>query len=181
MPLKFFVYNFIRAFRAARFMVFDHISTFYYRLVCKKIGKNVRIGWGTWMMSPWNITIGNNVRIGRNVMFGAEFSDAILSISDGVQINDNVKIDFSGGVQILDSAFISESVVIYTHDHGDDPRGPAYPSSKILHKNSWVGSNVILTHGCKSIGAKSIIGSGAVVSIDIRESSIWVGAKGRYI
>lgn len=175
-----FVYFFVRAFRAAKWRFLDSVSTGYYRLVCRQVGLGTSIGWGTWILKPWLVSIGSNVYIARDVKITTE-SDSLLLIEDFVHINTSVDIDYTGGGVISNSVLISEGVRIYSHSHGRDPRSTPIPYGKHIGKNVWIGAGCILMHGCESIGDGAIVGAGAVVSRSISEGKIIVPERVREI
>lgn len=175
------IYILVRAIRALRWRILDTLSTSYYKLVCKKIHSSSRIGWGTWISCPNNVSIGRNVNIGRYNIIGTERIDSKLTINDDVQINEGVKIDFTGSIEIGNNTFISESVFIYTHSHGRNPRSYATPHSKKIGSNVWIGARTIIMYNCNFIGNGSIVGTGIVLTKSLPENSVIVGSHNRLI
>jgi acetyltransferase-like isoleucine patch superfamily enzyme len=125
------------------------------------------------IMYPKQITIGNDVYIGNNTVFISECQSGKLIIGSNVKINDNCLIDHSGNLLIKDECFISSNVIIYTHDHGYDPRSKPEFNKLTIGKNVWVGRNVVIMPKCKSIGDNSIISLGAIVTKNIPKNSIY--------
>jgi acetyltransferase-like isoleucine patch superfamily enzyme len=133
------------------------------------------VGWGTWMAYPQNIRIGEHVSIGRNAFFTSESPTASLSIGDAVSINEDVRVDFSGGIVVQKMAFISEGAIIYSHTHGLNPRDPPTWMQKEIGADAWIGARSIVMHGCTYIGPRSVIGAGSIVTKPIADGSIAVG------
>lgn len=112
------------------------------------------------------IKYGDNIEIGENSRIGPK---CVLGAKGNIVIGRNVVI--SREVQ-LETAGLDLNV------------GPPYTRhvSKPIYigDNCWLGSGVIVLAGV-SIGANSIIGAGTVITKDIPENSIVVGAKVRKI
>lgn len=136
---------------------------------------NFKLHRGFYCMRPWNVSVGHNFIAYHGVALTTEIEEAKLIIGNNVQLNSGVRIDYSGGVTIDDTALISEGVTIYTHSHGLDPRStPSFTHLKIGF-GAWIGSYVIITAGCSYIGRGAVIGSGAVVTKDVPDNSIVTG------
>ena len=110
---------------------------------------------------------------------------------DGLVLGDFVSIGYGGfinsfgGVEIGDNCQISRNVLIYSVNHDTNGMCIPYDSNNIKKKviigNSvWIGMNVVITPGVK-IGDGAIIGMGTVVSTDVPEGAIVVGAKQRIV
>ena len=98
--IRSILYQFIRAIRAVKRIALDWITTLYYRTVCAEFGSGSSIAWGVWIANPAQVSIGRKVRIARGTTIGTEALSAHLKIGDGVQMNRDVVIDYSGGVII---------------------------------------------------------------------------------
>lgn len=171
----------LRALRALKWRILDSVATVYYRVTCRSFGNGTRIGWGTWIAYPDRVDIGNNVSIARRVTIGSEQKTSNFIIEDGVQINECVKIDFTGNLRIGRQSLISESVIIYTHSHGRNPRGPAVAFPKSISEETWIGARSVIMHGCQQIGRGAIIGVGCVVTKNLHEAEVVVGAAVRQL
>lgn len=167
------LHNIIRTIRAIKWRTLDFLSTEYYRIVCKNFGKNSRVAWGTWLDRPHQISIEDNVQIGRNVQVGSEIGSSTICIGSGVVINKDVTIDFTGNVEIHKNCFISENVYIYTHTHGRDPRSKPTGSKLVIGECSWIGAYSIILSRCNSIGPNSIIAIRSLVTKDVPAEKIF--------
>lgn len=117
------------------------------------------------MCSPnGKIDIGNNVSISNTLIFSQEC----------VTIEDNVMI--GGGVQIWDTDFhpldLHDRII---HNISEIKKEPV-----LLKNGCFIGANSIILKGV-TIGEKSIIGAGSVVSKNIPSNEIWAGNPARYI
>ena len=123
-------------------------------------GKNVKIHRGIYYQKPSQIFLGNNIHISRNAFFHSETSTGKFELCDGVQISENCRIDFSGGVKIGKNSLISHNVIIETHDHGFDPRSEPVCSSLDIGENVWIGMNSKILSNVRQIGDNAVIGIG---------------------
>lgn len=174
-------YESIRALRAAKWLLLNNLSTLFFRFVCKKFGEKSQVGWGSWISYPWLVEIGDDVLIGRGVVIGTEDCEANLIIRDGVQINSNVLLDFTGGVEIKENALISDDVKIYSHSHGKNPREQPKGHAKIIGANAWIGVNAIIMHTCEAIGERAIVGAGTIATVSLTDGEVVVSAPNRRI
>ncbi len=140
-----------------------------------KCGKNSRIGYGVYISYPRNIYIGDNCHIGNHVAMISESEEGKLVIEDQVQIDDKVKLDFTGELIIRSNTLISQGVMIYTHDHNYDPRSIPDRYSLIIEADVWIGVNSIILASVHRIGTGSIIGAGSVVTGDIPDYVVCAG------
>ena len=104
-----------------------------------------------------NITIGNNCAIGKYSCLGAKST---------IQIGNNVTI--SRGV-IIETAGL---------DLSNDNKSRHSSKPIIIEDNVWIATNAIILGGV-TIHKNAIIAAGAVITKDIPEGSIIVGARNR--
>jgi len=145
----------------------------------KALGGGVRFGRGIFIGSPSQVSLSDDVQIGRNCVFVSELAESHLSVGASVQFNDGCWIDFSGGVEIGDNCLMSTDVIIYSHDHGHDPRSEPRGVSKRIGSGVWVGARAIIMHSCRSIGDNAVIGAGAVVVKDVPANCVVAGNPAR--
>lgn len=112
-------------------------------------------------------------------------SGASLRMGRDVKINKNVEIDYSGGVIIGDDVWISQNVLIETHDH-IPVRLPKVEwkitrSPLSIEDGVWIGANVVILESVNRIGRGSVIAAGAVVTRDVGEYDIVAGVPARVI
>jgi hypothetical protein len=98
-----------------------------------------------------------------------------LIIGNNVSIAQNVSLDFSGDLYVGDNVTISESVAIYTHDHGLNPRSIPKKRELTIGKGVWLGTHTIVMHNVNFIGEGAIIAAGSVVVKDVPNNTIWGG------
>lgn len=145
------------------------------------LGKGVRFQTFTYIRTPKLVRIGDGCSIGQGVAFGSETGSGIAQLGEGVQINDGVFLDHSGGLTIGDKALISSNCTLYTHSHGFDPRSAPMPVEKTIGERVWIGSNAIIMHSCTEIGAGAIIGAGSVVTKNVPAGAIVAGNPAKVV
>lgn len=112
------------------------------------------------------VSIGNNVGI----------SNSLFYAKTGILIEDDVLI--GGGCQILDNDFHGLS---YTERVINQDTILPIPSGKItIKKGAFIGASCIILKGV-TIGEKSILGAGSVLSKSIPDFEIWAGNPARFI
>lgn len=144
-------------------------------------GRNVHLGPGIRFVNPGNIRLGDNVSLAADVSLWSESEDGRLELAEGAQVNRGAELDFSGGLVLERDALVSAGAVVYTHDHGRDPRSEPVFSPLVIGRGAWVGLRAIVLPSVDSIGADAVIGAGAVVTDDVPDGAVFVGAKGRLI
>lgn len=130
---------------------------------------------------------------GRSILVGSGFmavrphffEGGHLSLGDHVKISRNVEIDYSGGVTVEDGVWISQNVIIETHQHVI-ARGPKsgwsiIRSRLVVGADSWIGANAVILSSVKSIGSGAIVGAGAVVVDDVPAMAIAAGVPARIV
>lgn len=102
--------------------------------------------------------IGKNFSIQRNFMFSKPHpsKEGYLLIGNNVSINHSVEIDYSGGVIIEDDVWISQNVIIETHEHvvSEKPKDEwdIQRSPLVIGRDAWIGANSIILPRVKKIG-----------------------------
>ena len=143
--------------------------------------KNVTIQINVSINFPSNLTIKRNVNIGRNVIISSEFENSKLYIGKDSQINRNVELDYSGGIQIGDNVVISEGSTIMSHSHGYNPKSVPIKIFKKINNNVWVGAKSVILPNVKEIGENSIVAAGSVVTKDVPRDVVVAGNPAKII
>ena len=143
------------------------------------IGAGSCIDAGVVFWPPEVVEIGQRCLIQRGAHAASELPDGWLRIADDCQINRFVHLDMTGGLAIGAGALISEGAVIYTHDHGLDPRSTPVPLGKEIGPRVWIGARAMILPGCRRIGEGAVIGAGAVVTRDVPAGAIVAGNPAR--
>lgn len=109
------------------------------------------------------ITIGNNVGISNSLFYSI----------NNIEVQDNVLI--GGGCQILDNDF-------HSLNYEERINNSSYIKSKpvLIKEGAFIGASSIILKGV-TIGRKSIVGAGSVVTRDIPDNEIWAGNPAVFI
>jgi acetyltransferase-like isoleucine patch superfamily enzyme len=158
--LKEFFYG-LRIFITAGVMwlPIHQLRLFYLRLFVKNIGKNTTILRNVELLSPRNISIGNNT-----------------------VINNKVLLDGRGGKLIIgDNVDIAQEVNIWTLEHevNDD-----YHNTKgedvIIHDYVWISTRSTILPGV-TVNRGAVIASGSIVTKDVPPMTIVAGVPAKVI
>lgn len=160
-----------------------------------KEGSSLTIGDNCSINSNCRITInesnwvwGNDISVSPNcLIFPREKGyKGTLRIGSTVSISDNVIIDMCDDVTIGNGVALGNNVTIFTHNHiYTDKSLPAWKGGIKLGKvtiedGAWIGANVVIMPGV-TIGARSVIGSGAVVTKNTTPETIYAGVPAKEI
>lgn len=131
-------------------------------------------------------TIGEHCFIGHDVIIDRHhYLNGTLRIGNHVLLAKHVHIDYSGDVVIEDRVKLAEGVNIESH-HRDleaylQGRDINIPTKLRICENAYIGTRAIILDSCNYIGKNVRIGAGAVVTKDIPDNSVAVGAPARVI
>jgi lipopolysaccharide O-acetyltransferase len=138
------------------------------------------------------IKIGKGFTSGPGLRLDTEGATAQLLIGEDVQVNNNVHIAAVESVIIGDRVLIASGVFISDHGHGSyagqqqsDPRVP--PAQRplkvapvVIEDDAWLGEHVCVLPGV-TIGRGTVVGAGSVVTRDLPEYVVAVGAPARIV
>lgn len=175
--------------------VYKMITPFYFANA-RLIRLPIQIRGKRWMHVGKNFTTGKYCRL-EVLDDESRTSDKkiMLSIGDGVQINDNVHIAVAGSVFIGHHVLIASKVFISDHNHGNyKTQGDLLQDSPltvpieralmikpvVIQDNVWLGEFVSVLPGV-TIGEGSIIGTMSVVNSDIPPFCIAAGSPAKVI
>jgi acetyltransferase-like isoleucine patch superfamily enzyme len=106
-----------------------------------------------------------------------------LSIGRGSYLNRGTFIDSLESVTIGQDVAIGPGCYITDHDHGYDPARPPLQQDMVakptrIGDSVWIGAHVVILKGV-TIGPRTIIGAGSVVTRDLPADAIAVGVPAR--
>ncbi len=140
------------------------------------VDEGVSIGQGT---SIWHVShilkgshIGKDCKIGQNVVIGPN-----ATIGNGVKIQNNVSV--YEGVTLEDAVFCGPSMVFTNvfNPRSDIPRMGELKTT-LVRKGATLGANCTIVCGI-TIGTYAFIGAGAVVTRDVPDYGLMVGAPAK--
>ena len=150
----------------------------YYAHPSSYIDDNVLIGEGTKIWHFCHVLshsrIGQNCSFGQNCVIGPN-----VTMGNGVKVQNNVSI--YEGVEIEDDVFLGPSCVF---TNVINPRAFIVRKEEfkktLLKKGCSIGANATIVCGV-SIGEYALIGSGAVITKDVKPYALMVGVPARQI
>jgi acetyltransferase-like isoleucine patch superfamily enzyme len=131
--------------------------------------------------------IDKDVIIGKNMYFIQPhgYAKGSLRIGSGTRINHRVEFDYSGGIRVGRDVWISQNVLIETHEHELGPGvkevWPISRSGLEIADGAWIGANVTILPGVSRIGYRAIVGAGSVVTRDVPDETVVAGAPAKPI
>ena len=117
-----------------------------------------------------------------NLMNGPEN----IEIGQNTSLTDHTRLDGRGGISIGDNTLIGFETIIITMSHNYDRldipiRNQGMRKAPVkIGNDAWIGCRVIIMPGVV-IGDHAIIGAGSVVTKDVPEKAIVVGAPAKVI
>lgn len=109
-----------------------------------------------------------------------------LTIGDKCFLGDEVSLDVRGGIELADEVTLSGRVTVVTHinvGYDDHPLQRIYPTreaSVVVKPGAYVGTGAIILPGV-TIGKKSVVGAGAVVTKPVPDSVMVAGVPAKLI
>jgi UDP-2-acetamido-3-amino-2,3-dideoxy-glucuronate N-acetyltransferase len=136
------------------------------------IGENTKIWHFSHILS--GTTIGKNCSFGQNCVVGAN-----VKVGNGVKVQNNVSI--YEGVEIEDDVFLGPSMVFTNviNPRAFIKRRDEFKKT-LLKKGCSIGANATIVCGV-TIGEYALIGSGAVITKDVKPYSLMVGVPAKQI
>lgn len=150
-------------------------------LAFRELGDDSIVERGIAVSDPKHVTIGSQCRLASGCRLSSVLPGRFLVLGDGVDINRNVHIDFSGGVDLGPGTLVSEGSVPLSHSHGYDPRSTPTASALTVGRNVWIGSHALITDRVSSVGDGAIIASGAIVTRNVGAGEIVASPSARPI
>lgn len=162
-------------------------------------GKNLKIYGRLFLKGNGKIVLGNNVilRSGKLTNPLGGMDKIVFAVDEGsyIEIGNNVGISNScirattgGGVRIEDNVLIGGDCKIYDSDfHSIQysnriqiPDVNVKVKPILIKEGAWIGAHSIILKGV-TIGNRSVIGAGSVVTKNVPDDEIWAGSPARFI
>ena len=105
-----------------------------------------------------------------------------LTLGQRVFVNAGCKFQDQGGITIGDDTLIGHNSVFATLNHDLDPsrRADLHPAPIRIGRNVWVGANVTVLAGV-TVGDNAVVAAASVVTKDVPENAIVLGAPARVV
>lgn len=170
--------------------IFSKIFEILYKRKFGYFGKNTRIVNPIAIESPNNIYIGDGVYVASQTCLAARPSNSpdrfTLTIKSGCKIGRFNHIYATGNVTICENVLTANGVYISDNQHNYNDVNQAILDQPILQNKhvsigsgTWVGHNACIMG--VNIGINCVIGANAVVTHDIPDFCVVVGAPARII
>ncbi len=156
-------------------------GTLYWRHNCGGNTSGCQFGWPVRIRNPRRVIFSSKALVGSGCVLTNEGGEGKLHIGAGVVISDGCTIDYTGGLELGDNAYLSPGVQVSTHSHGYDPRGEPKPSPLRIGEGVWIGLRTLVLPGVTEIGSNSVLGAGSVVTHDVPPDSIVAGCPARAV
>lgn len=161
-----------------------------FKKVLKEIGEGSSIGSGTQITGGKNITIGNCSTIGKGGWLASVALTGnhvpLLRIGNDCSIGRYCHIYSTKSIIIENGTLIAEKVYISDNIHSYDDvktyikdQPVKQIGEVVIGEGSWLGENVCVIGSC--IGKHCVIGANSVVTKDIPDYCVAVGAPARVI
>jgi len=150
-------------FKIEKFLKIRNIRYIFMKRRLKSCGKRVIFASGIRFLTPKNISIGNNVRIGAKSMISGQ-----------------------GGITIGNNVSLAPEVLIWSSNHNYlAPEQLPYDREIIkkpvvIEDNVWIGARASIIPGV-TVGEGAVIGLGSVVTKDVPKCAIVAGNPARII
>jgi acetyltransferase-like isoleucine patch superfamily enzyme len=155
-------------------------ATFRYRYVHRCAGPGTIVGEAAVLINTANIRIGSGCLLQDRIYIRAGMKGSV-TIEDGVALNSFVKIFGHGGVRIGKSAQIGPGTILTTSGHDYRATELELDLAAIdIGERVWIGCNSAVLPGV-TIGDRTVIGAGAVVTSDIPSDCLAVGVPARVV
>lgn len=186
--------------RAPIWMKYIKLKTLCSKLVTKVYYKKMfnRLGAGSLIRSPLNITNPKSISIGDNVWMGVglrmeaqtgwfgQIFTPDLVIEDNVSIEQNATISCANKVVIGRNTVISFDVFITDNDHAYEKIDVPVMLQPLIVKKTIIGENCFIGSGAKLLagtvlGKQCIVGSNSVVRGEFPDYCVIVGSPARVL
>jgi acetyltransferase-like isoleucine patch superfamily enzyme/acyl carrier protein len=143
----------------------------------------------TRLVNEHRIAVGSGVFIGANSWLQVLESDGdvALSIGNGVSVSGNLVLSASESLRVGDNVSFARNVYVADHSHAyTDPSLPILAQGiddiapVEIAEGAWLGQNVVVLGGVR-IGRNAVISAGSVVTSDVGDHCLAMGAPARVV
>jgi acetyltransferase-like isoleucine patch superfamily enzyme len=138
----------------------------------------------------WRIAIGSDVYVGAGSWLQVIDGDGdavALELGDGTSIQGGCILSAVSGVRLGRKVLLARHVYVSDHTHAFDDTTRAVVEQGVdrvapveICDGAWIGENVVVCPGVR-IGRGAVVGANAVVTSDVPDHSVAVGAPARVV
>jgi acetyltransferase-like isoleucine patch superfamily enzyme len=148
------------------------------------------------LQPPVNIVGADRIRIGSRVWVGPscwlhalseQTGDVALELGDGTSLAGNCTIAAAASIRLGAHVLVARGVYVADHSHAFADRerpiilqGIDRIAPVVIEDGSWLGENVVVCPGVR-IGRNAVVGANSVVTRDVPDHCVAVGAPARVI
>jgi acetyltransferase-like isoleucine patch superfamily enzyme len=165
----------------------DRLTTRAFAPSFAHLGKGSRFALPVEIVNPQAIWIGDGVYLGPGCLLWTEGDELTLEIGDGTGATGYCVFSACSRVRIGPSVLMGRGVHITDHNHGRaDPAAPIIAQALDdvapveIGAGAWLGDNVMVLPGV-TIGRGAVVGANSVVTEDLPERVVAVGAPARVV
>ena len=173
---------------AVRYLYYRIFYGFYH------LGWPVGFGKGVYLRNSKNISLGNGVLlVGSSIISVADEHAEYDSVKPQLKLEDNVRVNMFTMISAVKSVHIKKNVnigqfcFIGDHDHGYKDvtkpikdQGLTNVKPVVINEDTWIANKVTVVSGV-TIGKHCVIGANSVVTKDIPDYCVAVGAPAKVI
>lgn len=156
-------YRFLKFFRNTDGVIGLVLRYVFLKNCCKKIGDNVSVHAGVYLLNIRTLVIGDNVSI---------HPMCYVDASGGMVIGDNVSIAHSCSILTTNHQWGDLNIPIKYNEEASKP--------VMINDDVWIGCGVRILAGV-AIAGRSIVAAGAVVNTNIESNTIYGGIPAKKI
>jgi acetyltransferase-like isoleucine patch superfamily enzyme len=163
-----------------------------FRSQCAAVGADLEMERLPYLAGKGRIVLGDRVRLSGKPAFGfsnAAHADPELVVGDGTFIGHDCGFHVAGSVRIGKNCLIAQAVRFYDFDgHPLDaakrrahvPPAPEEVRPVVVGDDVWIGTTAVVLKGV-TIGDRSVVAAGAVVSRDVPPDVVVAGNPARIV
>jgi acetyltransferase-like isoleucine patch superfamily enzyme len=149
--------------------------------------RGVRVAPGAVIKARGRVLIEAGASVGRDAVIVAGAPDALIEIGRGTKVNQRCFVTAKRHIKIGHHVLFSNNVFVCDHLHAFDDvdtpviqQGAGEPQPVEIGDGTWLGINVAVMPGVK-IGRQCVIGANSVVTRDLPDFAVAVGAPARVV
>jgi acetyltransferase-like isoleucine patch superfamily enzyme len=163
-----------------------------FRSQCEAVGRRFQMECLPYLTGRGRIVIGDGVRLSGKSSFG--FSNRLnprpeICIGDGTFIGHDCHFGIAQSIRIGNHCLIAGGVSIRDLDghpldaeqrRASEPTSPSGVRAVVVEDDVWIGAGAMILKGV-TIGARSVVGAGAVISRDVPPDCVVAGNPARVV